>query len=160
MTVREDTRGQTLHDFAIGMAIFLLVLGYVFAFVPSLFAPFSPDADSTTVRADRTIDHLTRDVLADEPTQPGTLSAVCTQDFFNDSVDTCGFADQSIRDIAALSPRTDVNVTIQRDGEITSLNGTELARGPSPVQGGPRVVRAARIVSLNGEDHRFVVRLW
>lgn len=156
----DDARGQTLHDFAIGMAIFLLVLGYVFAFVPSLFAPFSADSSSSPVRADRTADFLTRDLLTRNSTAPGILNVTCTEDFFNDSVAWCGFGSGTVGDLAGLPPRTSVNVSMWRNGAIRTGNGTRLARGPSSEGGDPRVIRSARIVLFDGRDFRFVVRIW
>jgi len=161
MTDATDTRGQTLHDFAIGMAVFLLVLGYVFAFVPSLFAPFTPETDSTAIRVDRTADTLTRDVLVenDSDSAPGVLNATCTEDFFNETISPCGF-NSTIRNITALPSQTNVNVTMVRNGAIASHNGTTLARGPSIEGAGGRVIRATRVVTLDGHDFQFVVRIW
>lgn len=162
MSDATDARGQTLHDFAIGMAVFLLVLGYVFAFVPSLFAPFSPDSDSSPVRADRTADLLTRDVLAENASAPGLLNVTCTEDFFNDTIanPSCGFGSVDIQELAALPSRTSVNVSMWRNGAIQNYSDTQLARGPSPEDGAPRVIRASRIVLFDGRDYRFVVRIW
>lgn len=154
MSIASGDRGQTLHDFAIGMTIFLLVLGYVFAFIPSLFAPFTPHSSSSPVRADRTADFLTHDLLAENDTAPGVLNVTCTEDFFNTSINTCGFGSTGIPDLAALPSRTTVNVTMQRNGAI------HLARGPSPEGADPRVTRSARIVKFDGKDFRFMVRIW
>jgi hypothetical protein len=43
-TVGND-RAQTVQDFAVGVSVFLLAVAFVFAFVPSLFTPFSPSVD-------------------------------------------------------------------------------------------------------------------
>lgn len=155
----EHARGQTLNDFAIGMAIFLLVLGYVFAFTPSLFAPFTPQTDSTTIRADRTADYLTRDALAENTSAPGRLNETCTEAFFAKS-NSCGFGSSTIGDITGLPPRTDVNVTMRRNDGIATHGGTRLARGPRMRNAGPQVTRSVRIVSLNEIDYRFEVRIW
>lgn len=164
-----DARGQTLHDFAIGMTVFLLVLGYVFAFVPGLFSPFSPETDSTAIRVDRTADFLTGDLLA-EGGVAGALNETCTAYFFNgSSPDGCDRLGQSVdesyvRDLAALSSATSVNVTMVRNGSVARYpdraTGDPLAVGPSPQSAGGRVIRAARIVSFDGRDYRFVVRMW
>lgn len=166
MTMLPDTRGQTLHDFAIGMTIFLLILGYVFAFVPGLFTPFSPDADATTVRADRTAALLTADALAENDSSPGQLNATCTVAFFDESASVpadCRFADADLWTVTGLPERTGVNVTVRRAGSIASYpddDGTALARGPSPDPNAERGVRAVRIVTLDGTDYRFEVRIW
>lgn len=161
MSDATDTRGQTLHDFAIGMAVFLLVLGYVFAFVPSLFAPFTPETDSTAIRVDRTADTLTRDVLVENDSRAGVLNETCTEDFFNDTIAPCGF-NSDIHEIVALPSETNVNVTMMRDGTIANHpeTGTTLTRGPSIEGAGGRVIRAVRVVTLDGLDFQFVVRIW
>lgn len=159
-----DARGQTLQGFVIGMAVFLLVLAYVFAFLPSLLAPFAPDTDSTAARADRTADFLTRDALARNASAPGLLDATCTRKFFEqvaDPPDDCRYNDTTtdVQQVTALPPQTDANVTMLRDGSLATYGGTELAAGPDPADAS-RVVRASRIVTLDGRDYRFVVRIW
>lgn len=160
-----DARGQTLHDFAIGMTVFLLVLGYVFAFVPGLFSPFTPETDSTAIRVDRTADFLTGDLLA-EGGVAGALNETCTAYFFTGTGDCDRLsqpADEAyVRDLAALSSATSVNVTMVRNGSVARYpaTGDLLAVGPSPETAGGRVIRAARIVSFDGRDYRFVVRMW
>ena len=170
--MRRDDRGQTLYDFALGMAIFLLLLGYVFAFVPSLFEPFSPIEDSTAIRADRTADTLVHTTLAKDDARlhvaaAGVLSTTCTRTFFNGSSPPadCQYAttvtDQSdIRDLTGLPDRTDLNVTMRRNSTIRSYEGDRLAAGPEPNLDSRRVIRATRIVQLDGTDYQFAVRLW
>lgn len=164
-------RGQTLYDFALGMAIFLLVLGYVFAFVPALFEPFAPTEDSTAVRADRTADTLVEDRLAAVRSQggdaAGVLSVPCTRAFFNGSSPPadCGYATRidgqaDLRRVAGLPARTSVNVTMRRDGTVQTYRGDRLAAGPPPNLDSRRVVRVVRVVQFDGRDHQFVVRLW
>lgn len=163
-----DPRGQTLHDFAIGMAVFLLVLGYVFAFVPSLFAPFTPETDSTAIRVDRTADTLTRDVLVENDSELGVLNVTCTTYFFNGSQPN-GCArlstpvDQTYaHELTGLPPSTTINVTMVRTGSIATYQGTgdTLAFGPTVEGLGDRVIRAVRIVMFDGKDYQFVVRIW
>lgn len=170
--MRRDDRGQTLYDFALGMALFLLLLGYVFAFVPSLFEPFSPIEDSTAIRADRTADTLVHTTLARNDSQSrvaaaGVLSVPCTRTFFNGSAPPaeCHYSttvsDQSdVRDLTGLPDRTELNVTMQRAGRIQSSQGDRLAVGPTPNLDSRRVIRATRIVQFDDTDYQFVVRLW
>lgn len=170
-------RGQTLYDFALGMAIFLLVLGYVFAFVPSLFEPFAPIEDSTAVRADRTADTLVRDkLLENESTNgsaapsPGVLSVSCTLSFFanmSEAPDYCRYSTtvsgpDGVREVAGLPERTDVNVTMRRNGTVQTHpdTGTRLAVGPPPNLDSRRVIRVVRVVQFDGRDYLFVVKLW
>lgn len=172
---RGATRGQTLHDFALGMVIFLLVLGYVFAFVPTLFEPFAPQTDSSPVRADRTAEHMTRDALAvREPTadgprvDPGHLDRACTADFFDGSADRCPFGTTDIPELAGLPDDANVRIemyeTVQdlRDGAVGHHpdTGAELAAGPEPNVDAERILRAVRIVTLADRHYHFVVKLW
>lgn len=161
MSVTSGDRGQTLHDFAIGMTIFLLVLGYVFAFVPSLFEPFTSEDDSTAIRVDRTADTLTRDVLVENDSVPGVLNETCTEKFFDyKAPNYCRFESPEISKITGLPSGTNVNITMKRNGTIRSHNGTPLKRGPSVEGAGGRVIRAVRIVMFDGMDHQFVVKMW
>lgn len=163
-----NDRGQTLYDFAIGMTIFLLVVGYVFAFLPGLFSPFTPETDSSAVRADRTADFLTDDLLAETDSDAG-LNDTCTEVFFGTNgtaPDDCdrfsGPVDEStVRDRAALPDTTSVNVTLVRNGSIvTDSDGEQFALGSTPEGIDGRVIRAVRIVSFDGRDHQFEVRIW
>lgn len=163
----DDDRGQTLHDFAIGMTIFLLVLGYVFAFVPGLFDPFATEVDSTAIEVDRTADYLTEDLLL-EGESPGPLGVTCTRYFFNGTDPAnCNRLSQPvdeayIRELVGLSPRTSVNVTMVRtEGPATHQpSGDVLAVGPVAESTHGRIIRAMRVVTFDGRDYRFVVRLW
>lgn len=178
--MRGDTRGQSLHDFAIGMVIFLLVLGYVFAFIPSMFEPFTSDSDSSSVRADRTADYLTQRALAvRQPTgegpkvNEGVLDVDCTEDFFNDtfavSNPPCPFSSDSLRDFLGLSDHTNVYVAMY-ETVVDMESGTAaahpanssvtLAVGPEPNVDARQAVRAVRIVTFDGRHYHFVVRIW
>lgn len=163
-----DDRAQTLYDFAIGMTIFLLVIGYVFAFVPGLFEPFTPETDSSPVRADRTVDFLTEDLLAENGTD-AALNDSCTEVFFGTNgtpSNACSRLsaqgdESTVRDRAALPDTTNVNVTLVRGGSIvTDGAGTQFALGPDPDTATGRVIRAVRIVSFDGRDHQLEVRIW
>ncbi len=168
-TPTSDTRGQTLHDFAIGMTVFLLVLGYVFAFVPGLLTPFSPETDSTAIRVDRTADFLAEGLLVEDG-DAGSLNETCTRHFFNGSSPAgCDRLSQPVdeayaRDLSALSSRTQLNVTMVRNGRVARYpdpaTGDRLAVGPDPASADDRVIRAVRVVSLGGRDYQLVVRMW
>lgn len=167
MTAMPDDRGQTVHDFAIGMVIFLLVLGYVFAFFPGMFEPFSPEVDSTPIQADRTADYLTQDLLVENGSEE-VLNVSCTELFFDVGQATATDCDRLtqpgdeayIRELAALSARTSVNVTMVRTEGPATYSGGTLAVGPSVDAVDAQIIRAVRVVTFDGRDYRFVVRLW
>lgn len=167
MTSLPEDRGQTLHDFAIGMIIFLLILGYVFSFVPGLFAPFSPETDGTAIRVDRTADYLTEDLLVTGKTDR-VLNATCTRYFFNGSPPAnCdqlseSITEQRILELAALPDDMNINVSMVRTDGPAEDPGSPitLAVGSDPETTSDRVIRAVRIVSFDGRDYRFFVRVW
>jgi len=164
-------RAQTVIDFAIGAGVFLIAVGVVFAFVPSLFEPFSTAGGSSPIVADRTADHLTGSMLAADPTSPSVLSTACTAAFFtgeNISGTDCGFnPDDDTATLLGTGDR-DVNVTIRapEDSPSTgpaqthSVNDTEytLTRGTEGVPSD--VSTASRIVLIEDERYRLVVKVW
>jgi len=164
-------RAQTVIDFAIGAGVFLIAVGFVFAFVPSLFEPFSSAAGSSPIVADRTADHLTGSMLVDDPANPTVLSAACTAAFFSgneiEGVD-CGFDPDD--DTAALLGVGDrnVNVTIRAPEDSPStgpaqtltVDDTEytLTRGTEGIPSD--VSTASRIVLIEDQRYRLVVKVW
>jgi len=152
-------RGQTTIDYAVGVSVFLLVVAFVFAFAPSLTAPFTGDATDAVVVADRSADRVANDLLVEDPTRPAVLNTTCTEAFFDtdgpDRSDDCRYdANASKRKTAlgVLSPVRSVNVTVVGDGPT-------LAAGPSPSRGADVSV-ARRAVLLDGSDASVVVRVW
>jgi hypothetical protein len=86
-------RGQTTLDFAIGMGIFFLVLGFTIMFIPGLFDPFVGSTSEETVAANRVADSIANGMLAD-PGDPRVLDEACTTTFFlpeNNDDDGNGF---------------------------------------------------------------------
>jgi len=167
-------RGQTVIDFAIGAGVFIIAVGIVFIFVPSLFEPFSTAAGSSPIVADRTADHLTGSMLVADPAQPSVLSAACTAAFFNgpdgDEIDGVDCAFDPGDDTKALLGVGDrnVNVTIRAlddspstgPAQTRSVDGTEytLTRGTDGLQS--EVSTASRIVLIEDQRYRLVVKVW
>lgn len=75
-------RGQTSVDFAIAMGLFLVVVTTVFAFAPTLVAPFQGSQEDPLV-ADRLVVQVADQQIAGD--DPGTLDETCTMYFFNGS---------------------------------------------------------------------------
>jgi len=159
-------------DFGIGAGVFIIAVGIVFAFVPTMFEPFSTAAGSSPVVADRTADHLTGSMLAADPATPSVLSAACTAAFFgsNESLGNaadCGFdAAESPNDLLGVD--RDLNVTVRNlsDSPTTgppvtrSVDGVDytLTRGnDNPAS---EVTVASRAVMIEGDQYRFVVKVW
>lgn len=156
-----DDRAQTTIDFAIGIGLFLIVVAFVVAFVPTIFTPFQSTEGPQT--ADRIATSLSTDRLASEPY---VLNETCTDGFF-DQLDgggpapsACQFntSADTARQLFTLDRTRDVNVTIRyANGSI--VDGGRLAAGPTPSET-TSVTSATRVVSLDGQPRRLVVRTW
>ena len=151
-------RAQTTIDYAVGVSVFLLVVAFVFAFVPTMFDPFA-GGRGESLAADRAAAQLSYDLLGD-PATPYALDEECVSDFFNESADEyggippqCGYHTRSLRN-ATLGANSTIglNVTLERDG-ATAYSAGRPARGNS-------VVTAQRFVTIDGRAHRLYVRAW
>ncbi|MFB6089761.1 MAG: hypothetical protein ABEJ97_01765 [Halobellus sp.] len=158
-------RAQTTIDFAIGIGLFLVVVAFVVAFVPTIFAPFQ-SADGPQA-ADRIATSLATDRLGG-PTEPYVLNATCTDAFFEqlesgtDAPTTCRYDTDADNTSAmfALPDPGGVNVSVYTlDGSVATRGGEELAVGPTVPDVGT-VTAARRIVLLDGETYRLLVRVW
>jgi hypothetical protein len=156
-------RAQTTIDFAIGIGLFLLVVAFVVAFVPTIFTPFQSTEGPQA--ADRIATSLSTDRLGD-PSEPYVLNETCTDGFF-DQLDGNGSAPSgcqfntsatTTREMFTLDRTRDVNVTI-RYGNGSIADGGALAAGPTPSET-TSVTAATRVVSLDGQPRRLVVRTW
>jgi len=157
-------RGQTTTDYAVGASIFLLVVVGVFAFLPSVFAPFSLDGGASMVVADRTANALAGSALAADATRPTRANATCTEGFFDGDGAVpagCNYdADAAdLHSALGLDDRRSVNVTVTGQAGVASLNGTVLRTGP-PVPERGDVVAASRLLLLDGSQHTLTVRVF
>ncbi|QZX99606.1 DUF7287 family protein [Halobaculum rubrum] len=166
---RARDRGQTTIDYAVGVSVFLLVVAFVFAFAPSLTAPFTSDATDAVVVADRSADRIANDLLVADPARPSVLDADCTAGFFDtdEAVDTDCRYETDASDLRGalgiVSPDRTANVTVVSDGGIRVLgdgaDAVPLAAGPAPPRGAG-VSTARRAVLLDGSDATVIVRVW
>jgi len=160
-------RGQTTIDFAVGMGLFLVLVAFVFAFLPSLFAPFDSDSGASLVAADRSADRLVNDLLLTDPADPGVLDKRCTHEFFAENAmpGDCGASANAGSLETALfgdaDPTRRVNVSlVDDDGGVYQFpDGTKLRAGDSPPSNGDVVV-ASRTVLLGDEHLRLYARVW
>jgi len=150
-------RGQVAFDFMVGMAVFLVTVGFVVTFVPGIFQPFDTSTGPNMVVADRAASHLVEDALVESPAEPGVLNSTCTAEFFDadGSVGACRF-DADASDVNAalgVEATTSLNVTVSDNA------GLQYAAGrPAPPTGD--VVVARRVVLLDGTRQTLVVRVW
>ena len=161
--VRGREKAQTGFDFLVGMSVFLVTIGLVLGFVPSMFQPFDTDTGPDMVTADRSAAHLVEDLLVQDVGDPGVLNATCTTEFFDadGAVGGCRFDDDAadVHAALALDEFTDVNVSIEDSGSVTSLDGVTLSVGDAPPPTADVVV-AKRVVLLDGTHMDFLVRVW
>jgi len=163
-----DERAQTVQDFAVGISIFLLVVGAVFLMFPSLFTPYEQaiSDEGPDSQADR-IGMLIADNVSDgEATNELTEEEL--EYWFEKS-------DGDLQDAVAVSSSTQVNVTLTtmnatNEGPIDLDDGAfsvdKAAAGPDP--GDRDTSTAARIVTVEDSAtdggtepaYRLVVRVW
>ncbi|WP_435345688.1 DUF7287 family protein [Haloarchaeobius sp. HRN-SO-5] len=125
-----DGRGQTTQDFAVGISIFLLTVGFTFGFLPSLLSPFgSPLGDDITAKSDRVAETIIDDHLVE-----GELRTL--DDTELDNFLTNNPTDADLRAYFGLRASADVNVTVMNvhdDGTRTVLvgpaSGDEMSAG-------------------------------
>ena len=170
-------RAQTVLDFVVGMSVFLVAVGFTFAFVPSLLEPYAVGEGATVIVAERGAARLAESSLAGGST--ATLSHACTFAFFNgtdpetaSNESGCAWtanatdlhAEIGVDDLRGL------NVTVSQDGTVASLDadGTTvpMRAGPAPPRG-TSVSAASRIVTIDDpedrdppETYRLTLRVW
>jgi hypothetical protein len=173
------SRGQTTLDLAIGSSVFLLVMLYIFLFMPGLLQPFVSGPQEETVAANRVADHMATGMLAD-PRAPYVLNRTCTVAFFEDaSPGGCTFSGSTVADRIGVDGRQHVNVTVR--GNVTGSDGadticwddsanelvevgdsgcsTEFTVGPAAAVAGT-TVNARRVVALENEKLTLIVEMW
>lgn len=139
----DTDRAQTGIDFLVGATVFLVAVGFVFAFLPTMFDPFVQTDTDNALIADRAASQLAEGVLVDEET-PAVLNDTKMSTFFssctNDSVgDDLGLDTDRIR--------------IELDGVYDC--GEEPPFGSS-------VTISQRVVlnETTGDYHRLTVEVW
>lgn len=157
-----DTRGQTLHDYVVGISVFVLTVAVVLGLLPSVVAPFqggggAADASLSTQVGDRVVSTLSLDGA------PNVLDG--------EEVSALMALDESdLRDRFGLRSHQYVNLTLQALNGSTVL--TDGAGGTGAVQRagasalGEDAVTAARVVQIDDPGFdcrpacRLVVRVW
>lgn len=148
-------RGQTQIDFLIGMAVFLMAVGFVFSFVPTMIEPFDRTSGSDLMVADRSAAHLAESALGsdsdnDAPQRPSVLNETTVSAFFESP---------DLRTELGLSTHTQANVTIVQNGEIVTIDDTRTRAGPEPPSDGSIAV-STRIVLIGDQTYELYVRVW
>jgi hypothetical protein len=149
-------RGQTTHDFALGISVFLLASLFVISSVPGVTAPYTEgvsEAEQEHVRAVSAA--LVSNLSTGE--SPTTLDDATTVAFF-----TTAWGESGLQERFALRNSTRLNVTLrgleEDDGLLTSCGGSPCAVGPS--YRGRSTATAVRLVRFDGRPYRMEVRVW
>lgn len=175
---RQERRGQTTLDFAIGMGVFLLALTFVLTFVPGMLEPFAGGAQSETPAVNRVADDLTQRTLGNA-SAPYTLDGECTAGLFVAGTSGCNYDGSTVAERVGVLERTPVNVTIR--GEVGTHENTvlcwdesagallergntncdtTLSGGSNPAGSGGKTVSAQRVALLAGQDVTVKVVMW
>ncbi|VTT88323.1 unknown [Halorubrum sp. DM2] len=158
------------------MSVFLVAVGFTFAFVPSLLEPYAVGEGATVIVAERGAARLAESSLA-AGGSTATLSHACTFAFFNGTGAATNESDcawtanaSDLHDELGVDDRRGLNLTVTQDGTVQPLesngNVTEMHAGSAP----PRtesVSAASRIVTIDDpespgdpETYRLTLRVW
>lgn len=157
-------RAQTSFDFAIGMGIFLLAVGFVLTFIPTIFQPFAVGAGADEIVGDRIAATLVEDSLVENVSRPAVLNESCTSKLFGPEtgpVSGCGYENATLAG-AIGSTEANVNVTIRQNGSVAEpawADNRTLALGDPP-RSGADVTISRRVVRIGGEVYELWVRVW
>ncbi|WP_313690859.1 DUF7287 family protein [Halorarum halobium] len=115
---RGDERGQLLLDYAAGVSVFLLATAFVFAFVPTLFTPYSASMErSATIANERVTTELLHDVTVEGSRTE--LNETLVDDLFGGVAGPDEFTStgDGLRDRYELPDRRRINVTLETPDE-------------------------------------------
>ena len=163
--MEQAERGQTLPDFAVGIAIFLLTITFIAVFVPQLTLPFE-DQEQPVV-AERITNDVAKNLLSD-PQAPSKLNESRTIAFFEEelSADQLGIdrrysVNITLRTLPSDDPNSEVLCADETDESITNCgDGTKLAAG-APVPEDDRSVSTAKTGVFTGDTSAVLeVRVW
>ena len=168
-------RGQTLPDFAVGVAVFLLVVTFVFLFLPQLALPFE-DQEQPAV-AERVTSDLSYNLLA-EGENRSELNETCTLEFFREKVDECStLTEDPVTAQLGVASTYSVNVTfrnVSSDAPVSTLcraddegplddcksGDVQLAVGPTLPDDDRTIATARQRVYVNDVEGVLEVRVW
>lgn len=168
-------RGQTLPDFVVGIAIFLVTVTLVVQFVPQLILPY--EGQERPVVAQRVASDLGGDLLA-AGGMPSELNETCTIAFFEQSDgDACPFdtgddvtaqvgitstysMNATLRDAPSDAPDSEVLCDVGDSVDDCSSGGARLEVGPPVPATDESVAIARQRVHVNGTGAVIEVGVW
>ena len=143
-------RGQTTQDFVVGISVFLLTVGFVFAFIPSAIGPGVVATDGAEIA---TADRVATEIVANASI-PGYANRVDNSTL--DTVFTTGSMG-TLRSEYAISNATLANVTLEY-ANGTAISGRDTAAGVHYTDQQAAVV--TRLLVVDDVRYRLVVRVW
>ena len=157
-------RGQTAHDFALGMGLFLVTAAFAFSFVPTTltFTKADPGPKEAT-QAERAAMTLIGNLSTGE--YQNTLNSTATADYFNTTS-----SEEELHDDLALPVTAQINITIRELGgdviltlEDSNGKSVDTAAGRDYDQNQP-AAEVVRIVTMSHESCdpacQLIVRVW
>jgi hypothetical protein len=171
----DEGRAQTTADYVIGVSLFLLAVGSVFAFLPGLVEPETGSGDTAQVAA-RAGGEVADDLLG-APDRPGVLNETCTERFFNTTQgpEDCPWGEnireqdnENLSAALGVSNYTYLNVSVipnaTANGTVSSLQTprgrTNLTIGRPLPDDSVSVVSVRRAVLVDGTVQQLRVRAW
>lgn len=159
-------RGQTPQDFALGAGLFIIAVGFTFAFIPTAFLFTGADPGPTEIKqADRTSTAVISNLSVGH--RQNTLDSTATAEFFNETK-----TEAEIQDAFELPSTARINLTIRalHDDAIVATkdgNGVDvrLAAGTDYPTDRP-AAEVVRIINMPDEQGvcnpvcQLVVRVW
>lgn len=151
-------RAQTTQDFAIGASVFLLTMAFVFALIPTVFAPFqTPVTTADTVASQRIADSVKEEITGGGATLNGSAAGT----YFSS---TTG---ENLTETYGLAGSTNVNVSLVHNGSVVdgttvgadAVAGTGLAAG-DVYRDQPVVIARRLVVDTDGTAYEIEVRVW
>lgn len=154
-----DARGQTLHDYVVGISVFVLTVAVVLGLLPSVVAPFQDgtgavDGTISTRVGDRIVSNLS------ETGSPNVLEA--------EGISALMAKDEpALRSRFGLKSDRYVNLSLQSLAESTFLtNSSGIRQTAGASAGSEDVTTSARVVDISESGFdcrpacRLVVRVW
>jgi hypothetical protein len=147
-------RAQTQQDFAVGVSVFLLGVFFVFTFVPTTIAPTGADTESSAYVSDRLAESVLEDIS--DPAEANTVDREALGQFFLTHNTT-----SELRANYSLERTTQANVTLEtlEGTTVQAPTGNYSLTAGEEFPGGVGVSQA-RIVRVDDERFRLVVRVW
>jgi hypothetical protein len=149
-------RGQTTHDFALGISVFLVASLFVVSFIPGVTAPYTEGISEVEQEHARTVASTLVANLS-TGTSPTTLDDEATTAFFSTD-----WGETGLQKRFGLRNATSLNVTLrgleEDDGVLTSCGGDRCVVGSRYRDQSAATV--VRLVRFHGQPYRMEVRVW